>query len=101
MSPFPIRFPYLGVYPFALLRLPLNFIRISSLRLMYLHTLVDPSFTDFLGEFPGFALALVPDFVVPEAEHGVRMKQKSRLKVLLWLGFEPRTLQSDGREHYH
>ena len=55
---------------------------------MYLHTLVDPSFTDFLGEFPGFGLALVPNFVVPEAEHGVRMKQKSRLKVLLWLGFQ-------------
>src|SRR6218665_3900181 len=28
---------------------------------------VDPSLTHFLGEFPGFGLALVPDVVVPEA----------------------------------
>src|SRR6218665_2692497 len=31
---------------------------------------VDPSFTHFLGEFQGLGLALVPDVVVPEAEHG-------------------------------
>src|SRR6218665_78655 len=29
---------------------------------------VDPSLTHFLGEFPDFGLALVPDVVVPEAE---------------------------------
>jgi len=58
----------------------LNFIRVSSLRLMYLHPSVNPSLrpTHFLGEFPGFGLALVPDLVVP----GVRMKQKSRFKYL-------------------
>src|SRR6218665_3095967 len=28
---------------------------------------VDPSLTNFLGEFPGLGLALVPDVVVPEA----------------------------------
>src|SRR6218665_1514920 len=31
---------------------------------------VDPSLTHFLGECPGLGLALVPDDVVPEAEHG-------------------------------
>src|SRR6218665_1652261 len=31
---------------------------------------VDPSLTHFLGEFPGLGLVLVPDLVVPEAEHG-------------------------------
>src|SRR6218665_2336960 len=29
------------------------------------------------------------------------MKLKSRIKFLPWLGFEPRTLQSDGRDRYH
>ena len=32
---------------------------------------------------------------------GARMKQKSCFKFLLWLGFEPRTSQSKGRERYH
>jgi len=62
---------------------------------------VDPSLTRFLGEFPNLGLALVPDVVVPEAEHGVRVKQKPRFKFLSWLGFEPRILQSNGRESYH
>src|SRR6218665_3177539 len=34
------------------------------------------------GEFPGLGLALVPDVLVPGAEHGVRMKQKSQFKFL-------------------
>ena len=84
---------YLGVFPFTLLHLPLNFIHVSSLRLMYLQPLVDLSLTHFLGEFPGLGLALVPDVVDPEAEHGVRMRQKSRFKFLPWPGFEPRTWQ--------
>ena len=31
---------------------------------------VDPSLTHLLSEFPGLGLALVPNVVVPEAEHG-------------------------------
>ena len=89
--------PYLGVFPLTLLHMPFNFICVSSLQLMYLHTSVDPSLTHFLGEFPGLGLALVLDVVVPE----VRTKHKSHFKFQPWPGSEPRTLQSDGREHYH
>src|SRR6218665_2699220 len=74
---------------------------VSSLRLMHQHPSVDPSLTHFLGELSGLGLALVPDVVVPEAEQGVHMKQKSRFKFLPWPGFEPRTLQTDGRKRYH
>ena len=35
---------------------------------MFLHPSVDPSLTNFLGEFPGLGLALVPDVMVPEAD---------------------------------
>ena len=38
--------------------------------LLYATHLVDPSLTNFLDEFPDFALALIPDIVVPEAELG-------------------------------
>src|SRR6218665_2812396 len=55
--------PYLGVIPSTILHLPLDFIRVSSLRPMYLH----PSLSHFLSEFPGLEQALVPDCVVPEA----------------------------------
>ena len=60
---------------------------------------IDHSLAD--GEFPDLGLALVPDVVVPEAEHEVGMKQKSRFKFLPWPGLEPRTSQSNGRERYH
>src|SRR6218665_2926926 len=53
-----LRLSYLGVFPFTLFHLPLNFIRVSSLRSMYLHPSVDPSLTDFFGEFPGLGLVL-------------------------------------------
>jgi len=56
-----LRLPYLGVIASTLLRLPMNFVRASALRLMYLHPSVDPSLTHLLGEFPGLGLALVPD----------------------------------------
>ena len=62
---------------------------------MYLHPFIfDPSIAD--GEFPGLGLALVPDVVVPEAEHGVDMKQKSCFKFLLWPGLNhgPRRLMA-------
>src|SRR6218665_1154250 len=62
-----LRLPYFGVFPFTL-HLPLDFIRVS-LRPTYLHHSVDPSLTHLLGEFPGLGQALVPDVVVPEAEH--------------------------------
>src|SRR6218665_4011661 len=48
--------------------LPLDFDRVSSLRRRIATHSVDPSLTQFLGEFPGLGLALVPDVVVPEAE---------------------------------
>jgi len=35
---------------------------------------IDPSLAD--GVFPGLRLALVPDVVVPEAEHGKRMHER-------------------------
>ena len=60
--------------------------------------LINPSLADC--EFPGLGLALVPD-VVPEVEHRVRIKQKSRFKSLPWPGFETQTSQSNGRERYH
>ena len=65
---FPLRLPYLGVFQFILLHLPLDFNRISCLRPTYLHPSVDPSLTHYLGNFLGSGLALVPDDVVPEAE---------------------------------
>jgi len=40
--------PYLGVFPFTLLHLPLNFIRVSYLRLMFLHPSVDLPLTHFV-----------------------------------------------------
>ena len=63
-----LRLPYLGAFPFILLHLPLNFIFLSSLRLMYFHPSVDPWLIHFSGEFPGLEMSLVPDVVVPEAE---------------------------------
>ena len=51
-----------------------------------------------LGEFAGFGLALVPDVVVLEVD---RTKPKSHFNYLPWPGFEPRTLQFNGRERYH
>ena len=65
-----LRLLCLGVFPLSLLRLTLNFIRDSALRQMYLHPSVDPSLTRCFGEFPGLGLTLVPDVVVPEADHG-------------------------------
>ena len=55
---------------------------------------IEPSLDD--SEFPSLRLALVPDVVVPEAEHGVRMKQKSRFKFLpgRGLNLEPRNLMA-------
>src|SRR6218665_1855101 len=65
-----LRLPYLGVSPSTLLRLPLNFIRVSSLRPRICTHSVDPLLTHALAKFPGLGLALVPDVIIPEAEQG-------------------------------
>jgi len=72
---FPFCLPYLGV--FFLLASPAIgfqsfFIFTTDVSAPIRSTL---HFAD--GEFPGLGLALILDVVVPEAEHGVRMKQKS------------------------
>jgi len=72
----------------------LNFIRISSLRLIYLHPSVDPSLTHFFDEFPGSCTRCCG----PKGGAGLHMKQTSRFKCRPWPLFEPRILQSDGRE---
>ena len=100
-SPF---FFHILVFFHSLFTLSLDFIRVSSLRPMCMHPLthsIDPSHAD--SEFPGLRLALVdlPDVVISEAEHGVRMKHKSRFKFLPWPGFEPQTSQSNGGERHH
>ena len=61
---------------------------------------VDPSLTHFLGEFPGFGLALVPDVVVPEADSGAHGAENS-IQISALAGVEPRTLASSGRGCCH
>src|SRR6218665_58031 len=78
--------PYLGVIPSTRLHLPLDFIRVSSLRPTYLLPFGQPFTYSLLGEFPGLGLALVPDVVVPRGGKVVRMEQKSRSKFLPWPG---------------
>ena len=64
-----LRLPYLSVFPFTLLHLPLVFIRVSFLRLMYLHPSVDPSLIVWWVSRFGTGFG-IPDEVVPEAEYG-------------------------------
>ena len=85
-SPFSFVFSISRCFPFTRLYLPLNFIRVSSLWLMYLHPPVDPSLTHFIGEFPGLGLALVPRCCGPRGGAIARMKPKSRFKCLPWPG---------------
>src|SRR6218665_611974 len=54
-------------FPFALICHWISIVFLLYGRCIATH-LVDPSLTHFLREFPGLGLALVPDFVVPEAE---------------------------------
>ena len=63
----------------------MNFIRVSSLRLMYLHPSVDPSLTPFFGEFPGLGLALIPDVVVPRRSRGAHEAEIS-FQISAWPG---------------
>ena len=96
--------PYLGVIPSTLLRLPLDFIRVNSLRpirRICTHS-VDPSLPHFLGEFPGLGLALVGYPMLwsqrrTSNAHGAEIS--IQISVLAWV--EPRTLASSGRERYH
>ena len=67
----------------------------------YLHSSVDPSFTHFLGEFPGWDWLWYPMLWSQERRRGAREAEISRFKFLLWPGFEPRILHSGGRERYH
>src|SRR6218665_2000299 len=67
-SPFPS--PSISrCFPFPLLHLPLDCIRVFPLRPMYLHPFGRPFTYSLLSEFPGLGLALEPDVVVREAEH--------------------------------
>src|SRR6218665_3773547 len=63
--------PYLGVFPFTLFFSChwISFVFLLDGRRICTHS-VDPSLTHPLSEFPGLGLALVPDVVVPEVEHG-------------------------------
>src|SRR6218665_106298 len=68
----------------------ISFVFLLYNRLICTHS-VEPLLTHFLGEFPGLGLALVPDVVVPEEEHGCHGAEIS-IQILPWPGFEPRTL---------
>ena len=81
-----LRLPYLGVFPLILLHLPLDFIRVSSLRPTYMHPFDRPFTYSLLGEFPGMGLALGPDVVVPEAEEGCAWSRNLDNKFLTWPG---------------
>src|SRR6218665_165947 len=73
-SPFP-SLPMLGVFHSLLSAIGFQSCKLLLYgRRIATHS-VDPSLTHFLGEFPGLGLALVPDFVVPEAEQ--RCDQKT------------------------
>ena|SRR6218665_1087701 len=76
---FLFRLPYLGVFPSLFTCHWFSFVVLLYEQRICTHS-IDPSLAD--GEFPGLGLALVLDGVVPEAEHGVHMKQKSRFKCL-------------------
>jgi len=74
-SPFPFRLPYLGIFHSLFTCHWISVVFLLYDRRICTHS-IDPSLAD--GEFPGLGLSVVPDAVIPEAEHGVRIKQKSR-----------------------
>src|SRR6218665_278404 len=63
-------------FAFHTCNLPLDFNRVSSLRLTYRAHAVDLSLTHSVGEFPGLGLALVPNVVAPEAEQRCAWSRK-------------------------
>src|SRR6218665_2141073 len=62
-------------FPFALICHWISIVFLLYGRCIATHS-VDPSFTHFLGEFPGLRLALVLDVVVPEAEQRCAWSRK-------------------------
>src|SRR6218665_3877073 len=93
-TPLPSTSIYLGVFHSLFTCHWISFVFLLYDRRICTHS-IDHSLAVADFEFPRLGLALVPDVVVPEAEHGVRMKQKSRFKFLPWPEFEPRTSQSN------
>src|SRR6218665_89104 len=78
-----LRLPYLVVYPFTLLHLSLDFIRVSFIRPTYMY----PTFTYSL--FRGVSTLGTGSSTrccSPRGGTGVCMEQKSRSKFLPWLG---------------
>src|SRR6218665_861038 len=81
-SPFP-SLSILGVF-----HLPLSAIGFQSFFFFRIAThSVHPSLTEFLGEFAGLGLALLPDVVVPEAEQRCVLGLKAQSKFLPWPGY--------------
>src|SRR6218665_3357245 len=71
-------------FSFTLPHLPLNFTRVSSLRLMYLPPLADPSLT-FSVSFQAWDwLSSGTRCYGPRGGAVVRIKQKSRFRILPW-----------------
>src|SRR6218665_3612678 len=62
-------------FPFALICHRISIVFLLYSRRITTHS-VDPSFTNFLGEFPGLGLAPIPDVVVPEVEHQCAWSRK-------------------------
>ena len=83
------------------LHLPLDFISISTLRPTYLHPFGRPFTCSLFRRVSRLGTDTGIRSCGPRGGTDVCMKQKSRFKFLLWPGFEPRTLQSTGRERYH
>src|SRR6218665_2384481 len=98
---FPFAFHILVIFHLLFLHLPLKFIRVSSLQLMYLQPIRQPFTYSLLSVSSKLWTCSGTRFCGPRGGAGVRMHQKSRFKFLSWPGFEPRTLQSNGRERYH
>ena len=78
-------FPYLGVFPFTL-HLPLNFIRVSSLRPTYLHPFGRPFTYSLFRCVSRLGTGSVNQCCGPRGGEGVRMGQKSRSKSPPWPG---------------
>src|SRR6218665_3912974 len=62
-------------FPFALICHWISIVFLLYGRCIAIHS-VDPSLTHFLGVFPVLGLALLPDVVVPKAEHRCAWSRK-------------------------
>src|SRR6218665_1790883 len=80
----PLRHPHFGVFTFTLLHLPLDFIRVSSLRPTYLHPFGRP-FTYAKVSFKAWDRPWYP-MLWSQRRSRVSMEQKSRFKFLHWPG---------------